>query len=137
MMCSKKTKEEPNMKKISVIFVIVLLLSLAACGENGPTLPAGVSYAVQVVDGDGNPIADAMVSLCQNKEGGICYLPAKTGEDGMAYFYETAVPVQKDMKVRVLVAQGYDLPLDAAGDIQYTLIPNGTTQLTLTLNKTA
>ncbi len=117
--------------------LLCMLLCLAACGEDTPTLPEGVSYAIQVVDGDRNPVAGAMVSLCQNVDGGICYLPAKTGEDGVAYFYENVVPAQDNMKVRVLMAEGYDLPLDDTGDIRYTLIPDGTAQMTLTLSRIA
>ncbi len=125
------------MKKLSLIFVIVLLLCLTACGQDTPTLPEGVSYAIRVVDGAGQPISDALVGICQSGEGGICYMPVKTDEEGMAYFAAEDVPVQEQMKVRVLAAQGYDLPLDDSGDIRYTHIPGGTTQMTLTLSKLA
>lgn len=131
------------MKKI-VIFLMVLCVfsALVACGEPEPTenltnLPDGVSYGIKVVDGDGNPIAGAMVVLCQNVEGGICYMPGFTGEDGMALFKESAIPMQNNMKVRVLAAEGYELPLDDTGDIRYTLIPDGTVQMILVLDKIA
>ena len=131
------------MKKILIfLMVLCMVATLAACGESKPTenvstLPEGVSYGIKVVDQDGNPIAGAMVVLCQNIEGGICYMPTSTGEDGMALFKESAIPVQNNMKVRVLAADGYDLPLDDAGDIRYTVIPDGTVQMVLVLNKIA
>ena len=128
------------MRKLSVFVVLLLLVSLlAACGEAIPTtapatLPA-IQYTVHVQDADGNPIADALVAICQAGEGGICYMPAKTGADGTITFPEDAVPVQNNMKVRVLSASGYDLPVDENGEIIYTIIPDGTTTITLTLNK--
>ena len=131
------------MKKILFFLMAVCLLSaLVACGQPEPTenvtnLPEGISYGIKVVDQDGNPIAGAMVVLCQNVEGGICYMPTSTGADGMALFKESAIPVQNNMKVRVLAADGYDLPLDDSGDIRYTEIPDGTVQMVLVLNKLA
>ena len=131
------------MKKI-VIFLMVLCMfsAFVACDKPEPTenitnLPEGVSYGIKVVDTEGNPIAGAMVVLCQTVEGGMCYMPGFTGEDGMALFQESAIPVQSNMKVRVLAADGYDLPLDDTGDIRYTVIPDGTVQMILVLNKIA
>lgn len=115
------------MKKF--LFILCLLLCLSACGTSDSKevsdFPEGASYAVELVDSEGNPIAGAMVSLCQDKEGGICYLPSYTNEEGIAYFNEELVPQQDNMKFRVLVAEGYELPLDENGDIRYTKIPNG------------
>ena len=126
------------MKKM-IVLLFCLLLCLTACAPAEPTetndLPEGVSYAIKVVAEDGTPIVGAMVSLCQDKEGGTCYMPALTGEDGVAYFYEKAVPVQGNMKFRVLAAEGYDLPLDESGDIRYTQIPNGEVYMIQRLEK--
>jgi hypothetical protein len=60
-----------------------------------------------------------------------------TDEQGVARFSPEAVPVQKSMKVRVLSANGFELPLDENGDIRYTLIPEGNTEITLILNRIA
>ena len=129
---------EKFIRIFAMALMVCVLLSLAACGEPEPTevnnLPEGVSYGIKVVDADGNPIAGALVVLCQGGEGGICYMPAMTGEDGMALFYENTIPVQNNMKVRVLAAEGYDLPLDDTGDIRYTQIPDGTVQMVLLLH---
>lgn len=126
------------MKKM-IVMALCLLLCMTACGQPEATettnLPEGVSYGIKVVDAEGNPIAGAMVSICQDKEGGTCYMPVKTDENGMAYFYADMVPVQDNMKFRVLAAEGYELPLDDNGDIRYTLIPNGTVQMIISLNK--
>lgn len=132
-----------SIRIFAVALAVCLLLSLAACGapestEGTPAvtnLPEGVSYGIKVVDADGNPIVGAMVGICQDVEGGICYMPGITDEGGMAYFYENAIPVQENLKVRVLAAEGYDLPLDDTGDIRYTQIPNGTLYMILSLNK--
>jgi hypothetical protein len=128
------------MRKLSMIFALLLLVSLlAACGEATPTTaPAttpATQYTVRVQDADGNPVADALVAICQAGEGGICYMPSKTGADGTVTFPENAVPVQNNMKVRVLSAPGYDLPVDENGEIIYTMIPDGTATITLILNK--
>lgn len=139
------------MRYLSFVLMACVLLTMAACGEatssqyasagtialqqTQPALLEGVSYAIKVEDVDGNSLAGAMVALCQNVEGGTCYMPGLTGEDGMVYFYENVIPVQNEMKVRVLAAEGYDLPMDETGDICYTMIPNGTTQITLVLDK--
>ena len=126
------------MKKM-IVLLFCLLLCITACAPAEPTennnLPEGVSYAIKVVAEDGTPIVGAMVSLCQDKEGGICYMPALTSEDGIAYFYENAVPVQDNMKFRVLAAEGYELPLDENGDIRYTKIPDGAVHMIQLLKK--
>ena len=123
-------------KCLVTVLLLCLILSMTACApadENA--LPEGVSYAIKVVDTAGNPVVGAMVSLCQDKEGGTCYMPAATNEGGIAYFYSNMVPAQNQMKVRVLSAQGYALPLDENGEIRYTSVPNGANQLTLTLEQ--
>ena len=113
-----------------------LLLSLTACGD-ATTAGSNVSYTITVVDNGGNPVSGVTVFICQDTEGGVCYMPVKTDENGVAAFSKDVVPVQDNMKVRVLVADGYDLPLDENGDIAYTIIPNGATEMTLTLYKKA
>ena len=126
------------MKKILFFLMAVCLLSaLVACGQPEPTenvtnLPEGISYGIKVVDTAGEPVVGALVSICQDKEGGICYMPVKTDENGMAYFYADKVPVQENMKVQVKSGGGYDLPM-ADGQTGYIIIPNGTTEMTLTV----
>ena len=122
---------------LAFVLLMCVLLSMAACGEPAATedvsnLPKGVSYAVKVVDTAGEPVVGALVSICQDKEGGICYMPVKTDENGMAYFYADKVPVQENMKVQVKSGGGYDLPM-ADGQTGYIIIPNGTTEMTLTV----
>ena len=129
-----------HMKRIfAFALAACLLLSMAACDNDTPqetnNLPEGVSYGIKVVDGEGNPIAGALVSMCQDVEGGTCFMPATTGEDGMALFLENMVPVQNNMKVRVLAAEGYELPLDESGDIRYTPIPDGEVYIVLVLKQ--
>ena len=72
------------MKKI--LFILCLLLCLSACGTSDSKevsdLPEGASYAIELVDEEGNPIVGALVSLCQNKEGGISYQGAKIFHGG-------------------------------------------------------
>lgn len=120
------------MRYIAAALTICLALAMTACSgrENGVS-----GYKVTVQDTNGNPVAGALVVLCQDKDGGICYLPVTTDEEGVARFLPEAVPVQKSMKVRVLSASGFELPLDENGDIRYTPIPDGTTEITLTLQK--
>ena len=125
------------MKKL--LLLLCLLLCLSACGASDPKevsdLPEGASYAIELVDEEGNPIVGALVSLCQNKEGGICYMPSYTNEEGIAYFHAELVPQQDDMKFRVLQAEGYELPLDENGDIRYTEIPDGAVHMIQLLKK--
>ena len=96
---------------IAAILALVMVLCLCACGAqqtpetteasvadttaapteevtedpNGqvPEVPDGMTvYTVKVVDEGGNPIANAMVQMCQ----GESCLPGATGEDGVATF---------------------------------------------------
>lgn len=127
---------------VAVIALICTLLSMAACGQPESTepitnLPEGVSYGIKVVNEDGEPIVGALVSICQDVDGGICYMPVKTDENGMAYFNADMVPVQSNMKFRVLAAEGYELPLDDAGEIRYTAIPDGQVLTLMMLKKLA
>ena len=130
-----------NKKRIfAFALAACLLLSMAACGNDEPTkevnnLPEGVSYGIKVVNENGEAIVGALVSMCQDVEGGTCYMPSTTGSDGMALFYENMVPVQNHMKVRVLAAEGYELPLDESGDIRYTPIPDGEVYIVLVLKQ--
>ena len=114
---------------LAAIVLLSIVTALAACSG------AEDAYRITVRDTEGKPIVGALVVLCQDKEGGTCYLPGTTDEQGVAQFSPDAVPVQNNMKVRVLAANGYDLPLDENGEIRYTIIPDGTTEITLTLQK--
>lgn len=123
------------MKLTKCLFAAVLLcmmLAVAACGSDTPTVEENISYTITVVDNGGNPVSGVMVSICQNTEGGICYMPVKTDKNGIASFLKDVVPVQDNLKVRVHSGGGNDLPM-ADGEIGYTIIPNGTTEMTLTV----
>lgn len=125
------------MKKI-VLLVLLLALILPACTrEPAPTTGSTaaqmqVSYTIKVVSTDGEPVTGAMVSICQNVDGGVCYMPVKTDAQGVARFDAAQVPRQDNLKVQVLAAEGYALPQENDG---YIIIPNGTTEVTLTLEK--
>ena len=45
--------------------------------------PAGIVYAVTVVDEGGNPIVGTMVQICQ---GELCMMPSATNDSGVATF---------------------------------------------------
>lgn len=49
--------------------------------EAGPTL---LTYTISVVDADGNPVEGVEVQMCSAD--GTCYLPVKTGANGLADF---------------------------------------------------
>ncbi len=126
------------MRKLTAL--LILCLFLTACAEPVPTTvpttpTAATQYTIRVLDADGNPIAGALVGMCQGGEGGICYAPAMTGADGTITFPEDAVPVQDNIKGRGLVAAGFVLPRDENGEILYTPVPDGVTDFTLTLTK--
>jgi len=99
------------MKRIfAMLLALCMVLCLCACGGEGekettgatqdtttapvadtaedpnndePQVPDGMTvYTVKVVDEGGNPIAAAMVQMCQ----GESCLPNATGEDGVATF---------------------------------------------------
>ena len=119
------------MKKIMVM-ALCLLLFMTACIQDPPKVDETVSYTVTVVDTAGEPVAGALVTICQDVENGVCYMPVKTDENGRAVFYKEAVPVQDHLKVRVMSGGGYDLPL-ADGTVGYVPIPDGSTAITLTI----
>jgi hypothetical protein len=119
---------------LAVILILSLIMVMTACGGHEDAVSG---YKVTVRDPDGNPVVGALVVLCQDQDGGTCYLPVTTDEQGVARFSPEAVPVQKSMKVRVLSANGFELPLDENGDIRYTPIPEGNTEITLILNRIA
>ena len=134
-MWSKKIPEESPMKLTKTILTALLLclmLVMTACIQDLPKMDETISYTVTVVDTAGEPVVGALVTICQDLEGGICYMPVKTDENGMAVFHKEAVPVQDALKVRVMSGGGYDLPL-ADGTVGYVPIPNGSTTITLTI----
>ena len=119
------------MKKIMVM-ALCLLLFMTACIQDPPKVDETVSYTVTVVDTAGEPVAGALVTICQDVENGVCYMPVKTDENGRAVFHNEAVPMQDHLKVRVMSGGGYDLPL-ADGTVGYVPIPDGSTAITLTI----
>ena len=119
------------MKKIMVM-ALCLLLFMTACIQDPHKVDETVSYTVTVVDTAGEPVAGALVTICQDVENGVCYMPVKTDENGRAVFHKEAVPVQDHLKVRVMSGGGYDLPL-ADGTVGYVPIPDGSTAITLTI----
>lgn len=116
-----------NIKRLfAIALALCLVLCLCACGETsnnettegttteGTTETTAAAtddtaqqntnptYTVKVVDEGGNPVAGAMVQICQ---GETC-LPGATGEDGVATFQV----VEAEYKVSFLAApEGYEV----------------------------
>ncbi len=122
--------------------VLVLLLGMVGCAQQPtvsgtspvPTEPdRKVTYTITVLDTAGQPVADAMVTMCQAQEGGACYMGAKTDKSGVVRFYESGknmVPLQEGLKVRV---SAYGQPLTEE-QTPYVLLEKGQTELTLVLD---
>ena len=125
MMWSKEILEEDTPMKLTKCLLIALLLCLmlvmTACIQDPPKVNEAISYTVTVVDAGGEPVAGVLVTICQDVENGICYMPVKTDDNGVATFFKEAVPVQDHLKVRVMSGGGYDLPL-ADGTVGYVPI---------------
>ncbi len=112
----------------ALLMVLVMALALAACGgdtgadkptepsvaadpteqvteaptEEATDAPTGIVYTVTVTDEGGNPIAGAMVQMC---EGTNC-IPSSTNENGVATFPVTA---EADYEVKFMVMPaGYE-----------------------------
>lgn len=119
-------------KYLFIALLLCVMLLVAACGNDAPTVDDTISYTITVVDASGAPVPGVMVSICQDQEGGVCYMPVKTDEHGLATVSKTAVPVQDNLKVRVMSGGGSELPM-ADGTVGYTPIPNGSTAITLTI----
>lgn len=67
------------------------------------TKPSGITYTVKVQDEGGNPIAGAMVQICQ---GELCLMPTATDDTGVAVF-SVAEEAEYEAKFLSLPA-GYD-----------------------------
>ena len=105
-------------KLIAVCLLMCVVLGLCACGDTTPattteptttepatettTEAAASGYTVKVVDEGGNPVAGAMVQICQ----GESCLPGVLGADGTAIFQVA----EADYKVSFLggVPAGYE-----------------------------
>lgn len=119
-------------KMLALVLALCLVLGLCACGgqkaeetpaapqepvvdapaappaqepekEEEPEAPAGTVYTVYVQDEGGNPIAGAMVQVCQ---GELCLMPTATDENGAAAF-TVAEEAEYEAKFLMLPA-GYD-----------------------------
>lgn len=141
-----------NMKKLfALLLALCMVLSLCACGsgkteeetteetvettaaptetaaeetEAEETLAEGMAvYTVTVVDADGNPIAGAMVQICQD----TCY-PSVTNEDGVAQW----TVAEAEYKVSFLsMPEGYTCEEEAF------YFAEGSNEMTITLNAAA
>lgn len=112
---------------IAVMLILTIALCVVACAQpqdNGskPTNnsePTGTSstttqpssttkpgdpeptFIVTVVDQDGNPVAGAVVTLCDER---MCYDALPTDENGVVNFYNTGL---KGAMAKVVGAEGY------------------------------
>lgn len=57
-------------------------------GNNDVVKPS-VGYKFTVLDENGNGVKGAKVQLCVPGEGGMCFTPVETDENGVAFFEET------------------------------------------------
>lgn len=111
------------MKKLLIMLLaVVMLLGLCACAgdveepakDGAPEAqdtttkaeeteePAAQGFTVNVVDADGNPVANVMVQICLDS----C-IPAKTDENGVAVF-PTVTEVTDEHKLSVMsLPEGY------------------------------
>lgn len=144
---------------IAIMLVFTVALSLVACSQ--PEQPAGSTpnnqkpsgssstqstptqtsstqkeepgYVVTVVDQDGNPVAGAMVLLCDDN---MCYAPVTTNENGVAEFFQKNITGAKS-KIASAPA-GYTVDANPNEDAEhYVHYEEGTNTLTLTVTKTA
>lgn len=82
-----------------------------------------VLYTVTVVDEEGNPIAGAMVQVCDE---GNCYAPTTTNDEGVAEF---RLAESDEYKAKLLTnPEGYE-----AVDTDYVHFDEGSTEVTLTV----
>lgn len=144
---------------IAMMLVLTMALSLVACAQpqnstgstpnKQPSTPGSSSsssqtqpsstqkeepgYVVTVVDQDGNPVAGAMVLLCDDNK---CYVPVTTNENGVAEFTQKNVTGAKSKVASVPAGYTIDAPAeaDAEGYVHYT---EGSNTMTLTVTKTA
>ena len=84
-----------------------------------------VNYSVTVVDEAGNPIAGALVQLCNES----CF-PSATGEDGVAHF---SLEEAKYKVSFLTLPAGYTY----SGDAQEFYFDEGSVELTITLKSEA
>lgn len=143
-------------KMLALLLALCLVLGLCACGEQkaedppaapeepvadtpvtppaqenketeAPEEPAGVTYTVYVKDEGGNPIAGAMVQVCQ---GELCLMPTATDETGAAVF-TVAEEAEYEAKFLMLPA-GYEYTTE-----EQVFHFNGSFELTITLKAVA
>lgn len=89
--------------------------------------PVGVTYTVTVTDEGGNPVAGAMIQLCQ---GEMCLLPAATDAEGVVSF---TVEEEAAYEAKFLsLPAGYDYATE-----EQVFPFNGTTELTIVLKAVA
>lgn len=58
-------------------------------GGNNNVVEPSVGYKFTVLDENGNGVKGAKVQLCVPGEGGMCFTPVETDENGVAFFEET------------------------------------------------
>lgn len=99
----QKAEETPAAPETPVVETPVVPPVQEPEKEEEPEEPAGVTYTVYVQDEGGNPIAGAMVQVCQ---GEICLMPTATDDTGAAVF-TVAEEAEYEAKFLMLPA-GYD-----------------------------
>ena len=77
--------------------------------EDEVTTASGkITYKVKVVDANGNAVEGVFVQICEKKDGGRCFLPAKTDANG-----EISMELDEgDYKTRIDSANGYTYSSD-------------------------
>ncbi len=79
-------------KLITVLLTVVLAvccMAFVACGGSEDNTVVG--YRFTVVDEKDAAVAGVQVQLCVPGEGGMCYQPVRTDENGVAVFEESSI----------------------------------------------
>lgn len=137
---------------LAAVMLLCMALTLCACGEDQPTttttkapeatttVPAPsttvtvppttvndgkVEYIVTVLYPDGTPVVGKSVIVCEKGEGGMCSMPSKTDENGVAVIRME----EKDIYGAKLVGtvEGYQKMED------YVYFEAGSREVTITL----
>lgn len=122
------------MRKVSRIFILMLVLTLVAgcfvaftaCVDDNPddepndgdVIDSTSNYVFLVKDENGEGIQGVRVQLCVPGEGGRCYIPVKTDENGYAVFDGDTVANQV-LDIHILLGDNGRVLVDGV-ESQYT-----------------